>query len=283
MKRKILSIVLLLAMIVGITGCGSNNKLNEIAKNINNSDSVKNYKEFGYIINASATNDTLTVTSKIGEDSHKVEFKLKDNVLSNENLSSDDLLSALFVINGVGQTYGYKDGELSKNINTFTNDYKKYTLDKEGLELVINENELSLKIDITKKVPLIDMDKFYLKAEDIDMISTFIDDGETGNQTGKIGNIAYDIFVGEDESSIQIGQEEKLADSAYKSILTALEVMYGEDISKHFQELYPEFVDGKNTVEAFTIETNYKVENPEESIFKDTKVVLVTIDNNNIK
>ena len=283
MKKKILSLVLLLVLVIGVTGCGSNSKLDDIAKKINECESVKNYKEYGYNIKATTAKDTLTITSKIEDKESKVEFKLDGDVLSNEKLSTDDLIATLLVINGVGQTYGYKDGELSQNINTFTDEFENYTLDKEGLELTIIDEKVSLKINISKKVPLIDMNKFYLKADDLDMISQLIKDKETGNQNGKIGNIGYDIFVGDDESTIQIGQDGKLSDSAYKSILTALEVMYGEDTAKKFQELYPEFVEGKKTVGAFTIEKDYKVENQDDSVFKDTEVVLVTINNKKIK
>ena len=283
MKKKILSLVLLLVLVIGVTGCGSNSKLDDIAKKINECETVNNYKEYGYNIKATTAKDTLTITSKIEDKESKVEFKLDGDVLSNEKLSTDDLIATLLVINGVGQTYGYKDGELSQNINTFTDEFENYTLDKEGLELVINDEKVSLKMNISKKVPLIDMNKFYLKADDLDMISQLIKDKETGNQNGKIGNIGYDIFVGDDESTIQIGQDGKLSDSAYKSILTALEVMYGENTAKKFQELYPEFVEGKKTVGAFTIEKDYKVEDQDDSVFKDTEVVLVTINNKKIK
>ena len=285
MKKKVLGIALLLGLIIGVTGCGSSSKLDDIAKKINNCESVKNYKEYGYEIKASTTKDTLTIASKTEETKSKVEFKLENDILSNENLSTEDLMATMLVINGVGQTYGYKDGELSKNINTFAEDYRKYTLDKEGLELIINGNDdkVSLKIDISKKVPLIDMDKFYLKVDDLDMISQLISEKQTGNQNGKIGNIGYNIVVGEKESTIQIGQDKNLSDSAYKSIITALEVMYGENTAKHFQELYPKFEDGKKTVEAFTIEKDYKPEDQDNSVFKDTEVVLVTVDNEKVK
>ena len=282
MKKRLLSLVLLLAIIVGVTACGSNNKLDEIAKKINNCESVKDYKEYGYEINATTTKDTLTITSKTEDTKTKVEFKLEGNVLSNEKISTDNIIATLLVIDGVGQTYGYKDGELAQNINTFTEDFKKYTLDKEGLELVIGDN-ISLKMDISKKVPLLDMNKFYLSSDDLDIISELVSDKENGNQSGKVGNIAYDIFIGDEERTIQIGQDEKLSDSAYKSIITALEVMYGENTAKQFQELYPKFVDKKTTVGAFTIEKNYKIEDKDDSVFKDTEIVLVTINNKKVK
>ena len=276
--KKITLFLLLITTLFTITGCG-NSKLSNIAKKINNSESVKSYKEYDYIVKASVKKDTLIISSKMNDTESKVEFNLNGNILSNENLSINDLFATLLVINGVGQTYGYKDGELSQNVNTFSEEYKNYSLENEGLELVINDDNVSLKIDLSKKVPLIDMNKFYLKTSDFDMISELVLENETGNQSGKIGNIAYDIFVGKDESTIQIGQDEKLSDSAYKSILSALEVMYNENTAKLFQELYPEFINGKKVVGKFTIETNYKVDD-DETIFKDTKNVLITINNN---
>lgn len=268
--------------ILTITGCNSNSKLDEIAKKINNCETVKNYKQYDYDIKATVKKDTLTISTTVGEEKSTVDFQLDGDILSNENLSVNDLMATLLVINGIGQTYGYKDGELSLNLNTFTDEFKQYTLENEGLELIIGDDNVSFKIDLSKKVPLIDMNQFYLKEEHLDMISEFLSEGEHGNQSGKIGNIAYDIMLGEEESTIQIGQDEKLSNSAYQSILTALEVMYGEDVAKHFQEIYPEFKDGKTTVEAFTIDTNYSMKDLDDSIFKGTKIVTITIQNNEV-
>ena len=283
MKKKILSILLLLALVVGITGCGKKVELKDIVKKINNCETVKTYESYDYKVVASESDDKLTISGTMGEDKTTLEFKLDGNILSNESISNDNLMLALLVIDGVGQAHGYNDGQLSKNLNTFTEELKKYTLEKEGFEIVIGDESTSIKMDISKKVPLIDMNNYYLKTDDLDMISQIIAENTNGNQSGISGNIAYDIFIGDEESTIQIGQEKKLSDSAYKSILSALEVMYGKETAKHFQEIYPKFVSGKKTVEAFTIETNYKVEDQDESMFKDTKVVLVTINNEIIK
>ena len=283
MKKKILGVLLLLVFVIGVTACGGNSSLDKIVKKFNNCETVKSYKEYGYELIATSTKDTLTISSKMDENKTKVEFKLEGNILSNENLSNDELMFALLLIDSIGQTYGYKDGQLAQNMNAFPDEIQKYTLDKEGIEFKISGEKTSLKIDISKKIPLIDMNKFYLTTDDFDMISEFISDNENGNQSGKRGNIAYDVFLGDEESTITIGQDDKLSDSAYKSIISALEVMYGEDIAKHFQELYPEFVDGKKTVEAFTVEKGYKPEDKDDSVFKDTEVVLVTINNNKLK
>lgn len=277
------SLIVLCVLVVSfiIFGRGGTNKLDKIVEKFNNCETVTTYKEYGYDLSASKTKDTLKVSSATGETKSTVEFKLNGNILSNENLSSEDMMIALLVIDSVGQTIGYKDGELAKNMNAFSEEIKAYTLEKEGFELKSDGNKNSLKIDLSKKIPLISMDNFYLKADDFDMISKFIAEKTTGNQSGKNGNVAYDVFVDDEESTIKIGQDEKLGNSAYKSILSALEVMYGEETANHFQELYPKFIDGTKTVDRFTIETNYTFEDQNESVFKDTKVVLVTIKNSN--
>ena len=281
--KKIISILILLIVTLSITACRQVNALDKIVNKFNNSDTVKSYKDYGFIIKASSNKDVLTISKDMNGTKSTIKFKLEDNILSNENISNEDLMTALLLLDSVGQTYGYKDGELAKNLNAFPDEIKKYTLNKEGLEFISSDEKSSLKIDISKKIPLIDMDNFYLKTNDFDIIKQILADNEHGNQSGKSGNIAYDVFIGDGESTIQIGQENKLSDSAYKSILSALEVIYGKRVANHFQEIYPKFVDGKKTIDAFTIETNYKVEDQEESVFKDTKIVLVTINNDNLK
>lgn len=282
MKKKIWNILGIMILLVTLTACSNNQKLKEIATKINNCESVKNYKEYDYEIKAVSTKDKLIINTNTKEEKKKIEFQLKDNILENENLSIDDLMQVLIVIDGIGQTYGYEDGQLSQNFNAFSDEVSKYTLEKEGVELKIEEEKVSLKIDLSKRIPLIDMNKFYLKTDNFEIIKNIIMDNETGNQNGKSGNIAYDISVGEEESTIQIGQDEELSSSAYKSILSALEVMYSKEVADHFQEIYPDFKENKTEIDAFTIETNYKMEDQDNSMYKGTKIVLITIDNKKI-
>jgi len=284
MTKKIGYTLLLLIALISITACGNNNKkLNEIVEKINKSETVKNYKESGYELKASSTGNTLSITTNTDGTKRKVSFTLDGDIISNENLTYENLMEAMILLNGIGKTYGYKEGELTQCMNAFPDQIENYTLEKEGLEWIMDDEKISLKVDLSKKIPLIDMDQYYLSTDSLDMIKEYMSEKNYGNQSGRIGNIAYDVFVNEDENTITIGQVEKLSDSAYKSILSALEVMYGKETSNHFQEIYPKFVDEKTTIEAFTIETNYKIEDQEDSMFQGTKVVQVTIDNHKVK
>ncbi len=282
MKRKILNIIGLLLIALCVTACGNNKKLTDIAKYFNESDTAKTYKEYGYDLKATVKEDTLTIERKVQDTKSTVVFKLKNNILSNDNILNEDLLTALLLVDSVGQKYGYKQGELSQNINAFPDKIREYTLEKEGMEFIFGEKN-SLKIDLSKKVPLIDINQFYLEPEFFDMIGEGKKENVNGNQNGKSANIAYDVTLGTEESTIEIGQDEKLGDSAYKTILSALEAMYGKKVANQFQKVYPRFLNEKTTVDAFTIDTNYKRENQDSSIFKDTKEVLVTVDNSKLK
>ena len=43
----------------------------------------------------------------------------------------------------------------------FSEEFEKYSINKEGLELVLNDDKVSIKVNLSKKIPLISMDNFY--------------------------------------------------------------------------------------------------------------------------
>ena len=286
MKNKIFILFSVFITLLLLTSCGKYNKtitLDNIVNSFNNSDTVTNYKEYGYELKAVNTDNKLIITSNIGNEVTETNFAVNDNILENEKLTNNDLMLAMMVINTIGELQGYKSGELTGNMNAFIDKYKKYSLEKEGFEFKDNGDTTSIKIDLSKKIPLIDSSLLYLKPEQFDMIKEIVLENSSGNQSGKISKLAYDISVGIDESYIYIGEEKKLTNSAYKSILSALEVMYGKNAADNFKELYPKFKRGVKSIGAFKVETNYKMDDKENTLFKDTKIVLVTIDNSKIK
>ena len=282
--KRVLYILVLFIFIAGLTGCFNKKvTLKDIAEKINNSETAKSYKDYGYEIKATVNGNELVITTKMADENSSVTYKLEGNILSNEKISYENVMTALLIVDSVGQAQGYKDGELAENLNAFPDEVSKYTVEKEGFEFKQTEYDYSLKIDISKKIPLIDMSNLYLKTDEFSMIKDIVAEKTNGNQSGKVAKIAYDVFVGDEESTITIGEREKLTTSAYKSILSALEVMYGTKAVDYFKEKYPEFKEGKTTIDGITIDTNHQVENKDETVFKDTKVVLVTINNKALK
>lgn len=291
MKKKILSIsVLLFFMLVTLLQnkvVATTHTLEEIAEIFNNSSSVNDYEELFESEFIASTDESepniLSITIKTDEVSSTINFEKEGNILSNTHLDDENLVAAFLLAESIGQANGYNDGELINNFNMFVDEVYNYTLENEGFEVKEDEGNYSVKMDITKKVPLIDVSEYYLKPEEFDFIKDIVDEGTTGNQTGRDSKFAYNLMVGEDENQIYIGEKDEITDSTYKSILSAIEVMYGEKAIEYFESIYPELTEGYMQLDGFTIDYDADIDLEEQPIFTGTKVVLVTIDNEYLK
>ena len=285
MKKKcilISSIFIILVALLQTGVCATTHKLDEIEEKFNNSKVVKKYKDYGFEMKATTDKtkpNNLTITVTTDEGSSTAIYELKENILSNAQLVDSNVITAYFLADIIGQLNGYKDGELLENFNLFTDEIKNYTLEKQGLEIKENGTSYSTKMDITKKVPKIDSSKFYLKPSEFDMIEEFVKEKSNGNQSGKKGTLAYNLELDESENKIYIGERNKTTESTYKSILSALEVMYEKKVVEYFKSIYPEIIEGVMELDGFSIETDYENELEEDSMFSGMKVVLVKIDN----
>lgn len=291
MKKKILSIsVLLFFMLVTLLQnkvVATTHTLEEIAEIFNNSSSVNDYEELFESEFIASTDESepniLSITIKTDEVSSTINFEKEGNILSNTHLDDENLVTAFLLAESIGQANGYNDGELINNFNMFVDEVYNYTLENEGFEVKEDEGNYSVKMDITKKVPLIDVSEYYLKPEEFDIIKNIVDEGTTGNQTGRDSKFAYNLMVGEDENQIYIGEKDEITDSTYKSILSAIEVMYGEKAVEYFESIYPELTEGYMQLDGFTIDYDADIDLEEQPMFTGTKVVLVTIDNEYLK
>lgn len=291
MKKKILSIsVLLFFMLVTLLQnkvVAATHTLEEIAEIFNNSSSVNDYEELFESEFIASTDESepnaISITIKTENGSSKINFEKEGNILSNTHLDDENLVAAFLLAESIGQANGYNDGELINNFNMFVDEVYNYTVENEGFEVKEDEGNYSVKMDITKKVPLIDVSEYYLKPEEFDFIKNIVDEGTTGNQTGRDSKFAYNLLVGEDENQIYIGEKDEITDSTYKSILSAIEVMYGEKAVEYFESIYPELSEGYMILDGFTIDYDTDIDLEEQPIFTGTKVVLVTIDNEYLK
>ena len=291
MKKYIISIIVLFLLVV-ITGCSSTKEdtvLKELVDKINNCELVKEYKGYNIDITASIkknTNNTLVITMVVGDDeTSSVEFVKEGNILKNENFNTDYVMALIILVDSYGQMTGYEDGKIAENITAFNDEWEKYTLKKEGFEIIGDETKqiTQVRIDLTKTIPLQDMKNFYLKTTEFDLIQEYVTEKSEGTQVGRIATISYDVRVGTKENIITVGEVEKLGEGAYKTILSALEVMYGEDVVNNFKKIYPEFKDKKVESGAFIIEKGYKPEGFVEEVFEDAEIITIRINNKKIK
>ena len=257
--------------------------IGEIVEKFNSSNTVANYGQLlecdmGAAIDDSEPN-VLAISTICGNENSIISYKLENNILSYEHLVDSNVITAFLLADSVGQLQGYDDGVLLDNFNAFSDEIFNYTVTEEGFEINQNDSYYEVKIDINKKVPLIDINKFYLKPADFDVIKELAEDGVYGNQSGKKAKLVYDVILGEDKSYIYIGENDEITESSYKSILSALEVMYNSDVVDYFQEIYPSFEEGIMITTGFEIEVDADVDLEEHPMFDGTKVVFVTIDN----
>lgn len=292
MKKKILVCLFAFILCFSLVGCGKKKvDLNKIADKINNSETAKQYKEYGIDLKATANKGEIVISMKSEtlEMDSTSSYKLDGTIFTIDASNEESVAGLALLINGIGQVHGYKDGELMQNLNSFPEKIKSYTLTKEGFELIEKDDKITVKIDASKKIPLIDMSEFYLTTDEFDIISDIIDNNSTGNQSGISGSIYFNVEVRDDNSYIYMSEEEKITQSSYKSILSAIEVIYGKDVVEEFKKAYPELKDGVVEVGAFKVENNFDVaseyedeEDAKDSMFYGRKVLKVTVDNSKL-
>ncbi len=129
----------------------------------------------------------------------------------------------------------------------------------------------------------IDPSDIYLRTRDFDILKGLIDSGEYGNQSGIKSNLAFDVIVEKEQNYIYMGESGENTDSSYKSILSAIEVMYGKKAVEYFETIYPGFDEGTCILDGFSIYLDYEVDLEESPIFSENNVVEVIIDNEYMK
>ena len=287
MKKRILSIimvcVLMFSTVATINVFAATHTLGEIVEKFNSSSVVANYASmlgctYTASISEEDSNILVITTSKDGEDS-TVSYVLDGSILSCDQIAESDAATVPFLADSVGQVNGYADGELLNNFNLFGDRLSEYSVENEGFELKEEGDHYSVKMDIDKKVPLFDESEFYLTPSDFDKIAEFVAEGAEGNQSGKKGRFAYDLSVNNEKNEIFIGEDGEITDGTYKSILSAIEVMYGPDVVEWFKYIYPSFEKGTVVLDGIEIYYDAELDTEEHPMYDGKKVVKVVLDN----
>lgn len=279
--RVILGLSILISLMMMSCVFATTHTLEEVAEKFNHCKSVESMKEYEHYYVASVDKNnpnTLLITITTEEGKSEFNFSLEGSILSNDTLSTNQLYATIMLIDAVGQVNGYGDGELLYTVNSDV--IRNYTIENEGIEIKENGNYISIKMDIDKKIPLVDLTDYYLKPDEFNFVKEIVESNNAGNQTGKALKMSYDIIVREEENEIYIGEEKETTKSTYNSILSALEVLYGNKVVEHFKSIYPEFIKGTTKLDGFKIETDIDTD---KYIFNDSKVVLVIVDNKYVK
>lgn len=233
--------------------------LEQIVEKFNTSSIVDDYKEAGGSIKATNDANSITINVATGETTNDIKFLLDDNILSIEIDTGEETAFikayiASYVIDIIGQLQGYQEGELSQTINS--DKATNYTLSKEGYELEnIDTTKKKIKVDLTKKIPLIDFSSEYIEVSDLEDVKDFI--AGDGSAEKSKGNIWFNKSGYGGEYTLLVAEKGQLTENTYKSVLSILEVMFdNEQVLQYFKQNYTSINMGDKEFSGFTIKVN---------------------------
>lgn len=258
--------------------------LEQIVNTFNNCSTVKEYASYGSVYNASSNGNKFTIAVTANNTTSNVEYTLENTILS-ANFSGNDAFTGLFVtmilVDSIGQLHGYSDGELFTTLNS--DKISSYSIENEGFEAKeISDNNYQIKIDISKKIPLIDVSDAYIEISDLQDLKQYI--AGDGSAEKSKGNIWFNKSGYHGENTLLIAEKEGLTNNTYKSILSIIEVMFeSSKVSDYFSSNYSGISVGNKEFTGFKIEINpTKTEFEEKLIPSDNgyKFARITIDKN---
>lgn len=171
---------------------------------------------------------------------------------------------------------GYENGELNKSLTDER--ITKYTLEKEGLLYKLDEkNHLDIKINITKKIPLLDFSNIYIKTSDLEDLKEYIKDGSIDTSAG---NVILKMHTMDNETTIYIAEKDKLTKNTYNSLKSVFEVLFdSKKAVEYLENNYKGIDDGNKKFNGVNLELNVKLKEDEITLPDDTyKVMRVVVD-----
>lgn len=258
--------------------------LEQIVDKFNNCSTVKQYANSNYIWKATNSENKITLSATANGSTIEYEFVLQGSILS-ANFSQEEALSGLMftslLVDCIGQLHGYSDGEMFTTMQS--DKIINYTVENEGLEIKkTSDDNCQVNIDISKKIPLIDVSNEYIEVDDLQEYKKFISDGGFANLSK--GNIWFNKSGDDGENTVLIAEKEKLTENTYKSLLSIIEVMFDSKKSvDYFKSNYSGISVGNKEFTGFKIEVNpVKTETEEKLIPSNSKYefIRVTINKN---
>lgn len=271
MKKNIylLLIVLIIILSINVKSYAITPTLEQIADTFNNCEAVKQLENSGSgsSLLASSNENTLTITSVGSDSTTEIQYLLDGNILST-TLEQDDFggaVASIYLVDSIGQLQGYEDGELFSTLNS--EEAMNYTIDNQGYEMKqLDDGKVSIKVDITKKIPLIDASNIYIEVSDLQDLKSYIS-GDGFAEKSK-GNIWFNKNGYNGENTVLIAEKDNLTENTYKSILSIIEVMFdSSQASDYFKTNYSGMSVGNKEFTGVKIEIN-----PTKTEFEETLI-----------
>ena len=283
-KVKKLCMLLFITVVIitsCFSGCGKKKKdvpsLDEIAKDFNENPEFEDMKKNGsFDVEAKAEKNNLIVTVTIGENKNELKYELKNNKLSKQSNESDffsDWVYFTYLIKTAHHVRGYDYDVISLAFD----DIKKEDLEKYGI--VVDEKKYYMSYDLTKTMNIPDSSELDIRYVSVDDLRIPDDMKEHGSYfyEKKVGDNYVHINDSKDETVILAAGKKGLTGATYKSLLSAIEVVFDDHNATDY--FYSNCNDVKRTkFKGFVVELNPSKTDFEKQLLSDYEFMRVTID-----
>lgn len=212
-----------------------------------------------YQLDIKTTKKKISINFSNDEHSGKLTGSLKDDTLSFKIRNSDEnaLLKANLiyaVVDSLGQINGNDKGYVSALLSDY--DLKSATLDKDGIELISEEETNTYLFKVNKKFKLGKIEDSYFKVEDLKEGKDIFTNEEYLRKT-KGNIIIYKDIDFYKNQIIYICEPNNITVRSYNSLLSIIELVYGSEYSQKFKEAYPSVTNSK-VLDKFDIVVDYQ-------------------------
>ncbi len=227
---------------------------------------------------ASALDNILSVTIN-NDENINFEFILNDDILSGEFGTEDSTIGTdLFNrITAIVQNK-YFDVEIENTLTTLSSaNSESFTIKNDGYEKREENNNVLCKLNVSKKITIINLSDSYIKTSDLVNETEFIKENDTYQKS--LNNIIIEKTVLNNKIIISVYEKDNLTENTYKSLISFLTILFDENEATSFTNQYP-VISTDTNFDKYTVEINPEPSEKESLITANGyQFIRVTINN----
>jgi len=207
--------------------------LEQIAEKFKTATTPKSYIDFSLPFSVEIEKQSLIIQANEKEYKYNLDNSILSITLPKDNM--DGIMMTFALIDSIEQLHGYEDGQIIQKLLNIT-EMLEYKIDR-GIEIVYSENNITIKVDINKRLELIDFSNYYIETKDLANVADFIK-GEGCIQKNK-GYVILHKCGSNEEAIITIGEKDSLTNNTYKTLLSVVEIIFGAEEKNNFASVFP--------------------------------------------
>lgn len=271
--KKIIAVLLVAVLVLGASVNAFAVSIEDVINGFNNYRTVKAYAQYGSVMIASKSDKGMDIDIDANGEHYDVDLVLNGDVLTLKAPDEEGFTAGVianFIIDIVETALGYQEGEYTRMINADDEGMANFTLEKDGIEMLENEDGgFTLNISLTQKATPIDLSKVRVKKEDIEKYGFLDDDGSI--QFNK-GNMHFFVDKWNDQTLVLIGEKDALTENSYLTLIDVLSILYGDSVANAYAAKCPN-LNALTDGEGFYVTVNVDRAKYEFETFEDYKYV----------